>query len=102
MKSFTGASYAPLTDYLLDEPVKLLFVFRAAEVGGPGVADGKLVELQHVHDSYLSHSAAEQLGPLVHTGRWGMERTQTDSLETAVLNKKQKKTPKHPALHVVI
>lgn len=75
--------YAPVTDYSLDEPVKLLFVFRAAEVGGPGVADGKLVELQHVHDAHLGHSAAEQLGPLVHTGRWGRERTQPGSLENA-------------------
>lgn len=82
MKPFTDALYAPVTDHLLDEPVELLFVFRAAEVGGPGVADGKLVELQHVHDSNLSHSAAEQLGPLVHTGRWG--GAQTDPLETAV------------------
>lgn len=35
------------------------------------MADGKLVELQHVHDADLSHRTAEQLGPLVHAGRWG-------------------------------
>lgn len=64
--------------HLLDEPVKLLFVFWTAEVCGPRVADGELVELQHVHDAHLSHSAAEQLGPLIHTCRWGSKRTNTN------------------------
>lgn len=59
-----------VTVYLLDEPIKLIRGLGAAEVGGPGVADGELVELQHVHDAHLGHSAAEQLGPLVHAGRW--------------------------------
>lgn len=58
-----------LAELLLDEPLKLLFVFRAAKVCGPGMADGELVELQHVHDADLSHGTAEQLGSLVHTGR---------------------------------
>lgn len=35
------------------------------------MADGELVELQHVHDSDLSHSAAKQLRALVHAGRCG-------------------------------
>lgn len=61
---------AAVAAYLLDEPIKLIRVLGAAEVGGPGVADGELVELQHVHDAHLGHSAAEQLGPLVHAGRW--------------------------------
>lgn len=60
-------SFAP--GHLLDEPVELLPDVRAAEVRGPGVADGELVELQHVHDPDLSHGAAEQLGTLVHAGR---------------------------------
>lgn len=62
-------------DHLLAEPLELLFVFRTAKVGGPGVANGKLVELQHVHDADLSHRTAKQLRPLVHTGRWGREHT---------------------------
>lgn len=56
-------------EHLLHETIKLLFVFRTAEVCGPGVADGELVELQHVHDADLSDSTAEQLRPLVHAGR---------------------------------
>lgn len=54
--------------HLLDEPVKLLFVFWTAKVCGPGVADGELVEFQHVHDANLSDGTAEQLRSLVHTG----------------------------------
>lgn len=50
-------------------------VVGAAEVGGPGVADGELVELQHVHDADLSDGAAEQLWPLVDAGRWEREHT---------------------------
>lgn len=57
-----------VTEHVLDEPIKLLFVFRTSEVRGPGVTDGELVEFEHVHDAHLSHSAAEQLGPLVHAG----------------------------------
>lgn len=57
------------TAHLLDETVKLLLNVRAAKICGPGVADGELVELQHVHDSHLSHSAAKELRTLVHAGR---------------------------------
>lgn len=39
------------------------------------MADGELVELQHVHDAHLGHRAAKQLGPLVHTRRWGRKHT---------------------------
>lgn len=53
----------------LDEPFELVFFFRAAKVGGPGVADGELVKFKHVHDPHLSHGAAKQLWPLVHACR---------------------------------
>lgn len=59
------------TAHSLDEPVILLFNVGAAKVCGPGVADGELMELQHVHDSHLSHGAAKQLRTLVHAGRCG-------------------------------
>lgn len=59
------------TAHSLDEPVILLFNVGAAKICGPGVADGELMELQHVHDSHLSHGAAKQLRTLVHAGRCG-------------------------------
>lgn len=48
-----------MSHHLLDEPIELLFVFRAAKVCGPGMTDGELVELEHVHDSHLSYGTAE-------------------------------------------
>lgn len=57
-------------DDLLDQPIKLFFNLRTAEVGGPSVADGELMELQHVHHSDLSNSTAEQVRPLIHTCRY--------------------------------
>ena len=60
---------------ILDEPLELLrFVCRAV-VGGPGVSNGELVELEHVHDSHLGHGTAKQLWPLVHTGRYAGTQT---------------------------
>lgn len=67
--------YVLVTTHLLHETIKLLLNVGAAKVCGPGVADGELVELQHVHDAYLSHSAAKQFWTLVHTGRWGRGQT---------------------------
>lgn len=52
--------------FVLVEPLKLLRVVRAAVVGGPGVADGEFVELQHIHHPHLCHSTAKQVWPLVH------------------------------------
>lgn len=69
--------------HLLKETVKLLLRVRAAKVCGPGVADGELVELQHVHDSNLSHSAAKQLRTLVHAGRWGGGRVSLSAVSPA-------------------
>lgn len=43
------------------------------------MADGELVELEHVHDAHLGHSAAKQLGPLVDTGGWESDATQAAS-----------------------
>ena len=60
---------------LLYEPLKLLFDLGAAKVGGPGVSNGELVELEHVHDSHLGHGTAKQLWPLVHTGRYAGTQT---------------------------
>lgn len=57
---------------ILDEPLKLLRVVRAAVVSGPSVADGEFVELQHVHHADLRHRAAEQIRTLVNAG--GCER----------------------------
>jgi len=56
--------------FVLDEPLELLRVVRATVVGGPGVADGEFVELQHVHHPDLCHGAAKQLWTLVHARRW--------------------------------
>lgn len=56
-------------EHVLDEPIELLFVFRAAEVCGPSVADGELVELQHVHDADLSYGTTKQFRSLIDTGR---------------------------------
>lgn len=70
-KSNNWASMFRATAHSLDEPVKLLFNVRAAKICGPGVADGELMELQHVHDSDLSHCAAKQLRTLVDAGRCG-------------------------------
>lgn len=39
------------------------------------MTDGELVEFQHVHDTYLSYSAAKQLRPLVHTCSWERKHT---------------------------
>lgn len=55
---------------LLDEPFELLRVVCTAVVSGPGVADGKLMELEHVHHPNLSHSTAKQVRTLIHTCRW--------------------------------
>lgn len=55
---------------VLDEPFELLGVVGTAVVGGPGVADGELVKLEHVHDSDLGHGAAEQVRTLVYTRSW--------------------------------
>ena len=55
--------------FILDEPLELLRIVRTAVVGGPGVADGELVELQHIHHPNLCHSTAEQVRTLVHTSR---------------------------------
>lgn len=59
-----------LQNVILDEPFELLGVVRTAVVGGPGVADGELVKLEHVHDADLGHGAAEQVRALVHTHSW--------------------------------
>lgn len=54
---------------VLDEPLELLRVVRTAVVGGPGVADGELVELQHIHHADLRHHTAEQVRTLVRARR---------------------------------
>lgn len=51
--------------YVLDEPFILLGVVGAAVVGGPSVADGEFVELEHVHHADLRHRTAEQIRTLV-------------------------------------
>lgn len=56
--------------FILDEPFELLGVVRTAVVGGPGVADGELVKLEHVHNADLGHGTAEQIRTLVHTRSW--------------------------------
>lgn len=79
------------TAHSLDEPVKLLFNVRAAKICGPGVADGELMELQHVHDSDLSHCAAKQLRTLVHAGRCGRGQS-VCRLLACVISKQQQRT----------
>lgn len=55
--------------FILDEPLKLLRVVRTAVVGGPRVADGEFVELEHIHYPHFCHSTAEQVWTLVHACR---------------------------------
>lgn len=64
-----------INNFVLDEPFELLGVVCTAVVGGPGVADGEFVELEHVHDTDLGHGTAEQFGTLVHTRSWWNIRT---------------------------
>lgn len=61
--------FCDVVKVLLYEPVKLFRVIRTAVVSCPGVTNGELVKLEHVHDPDLSHRTPEQLGPLVHTCR---------------------------------
>lgn len=55
--------------FVLDEPLELLRFVRTAVVGGPRVADGEFVELQHIHHPDLCHSTAKQVWTLVHACR---------------------------------
>jgi len=86
LPEFDLACWIRVTEHLLHETIILLFVFRTAKVSGPGVTNGELVELQHVHDAHLSDGTAEQLGPLVHAGRW--ERKQSDTPATTDCKRK--------------
>lgn len=54
---------------LLNEPLELLRIIRTAIVGGPGVADGEFVELEHIHDADFCHRAAVQVRALVNARR---------------------------------
>lgn len=54
---------------VLDEPFELLRVVGTAVVGGPGVADGEFMELQHIHHPDLRHHTAKQVWTLVHARR---------------------------------
>lgn len=69
LQTHVGYLVLGCSEVLLDEPFELLRIVRTAVVGGPGVTDGEFVELEHVHDPDLSHRAAKELGPLVHTRR---------------------------------
>lgn len=71
---------------VLDEPLELLRVVRGAIVGGPGVADGEFVKLQHIHHPDLRHRTAKQVWALVHTRRCASKHRHSNKRTSPLLH----------------
>lgn len=61
--------------HLLAQPFKLLFAVRATIVSSPSVANGVLVELEHIHHSHLGNNTTKEVGALISTGSFDRKTT---------------------------